>query len=122
MGFRTGAYATIWEVKEGKGNYSDVRLSISKKDKEGTYQTDFSGFVRFIADAHKKAEGLKEKDRIKLGDCDVTNRYNKEKNVTYTNYALFTFDYADDAQASSPAQKPSDGNFEDPADDDSLPF
>ena len=81
MGFRKDGFATVWEVKTGKGNYSDVRISTSKKNKQtDQYETDFSGFVRFAGDAHKNASGLKEKDRIKLGDCDVTNSYNKEKN------------------------------------------
>lgn len=95
MGFRTGAYATIWEVKNGNGNYTDVRLSISKKNKQtNEYETDFSGFVRFIGTAHQKATSLKERDRIKIGDCEVTNNYNKEKNVTYTNFAVFSFEDA----------------------------
>lgn len=90
MGFRSGAYATVWEVKEGNGNYTDVRLSISRKDKNtDTYITDWSGFARFIGDAHTLASSLGEKSRIKLGDVDVTNRYDKDKQTTYTNYAVF---------------------------------
>lgn len=95
MGFRTGAYAVVWEVKAGKGNYTDVRLSVSKKNKQtDQYETDFSGFVRFIGTAHQNASGLKEKDRIKIGDCEVTNTYDKEKKVTYTNFAVFSFENA----------------------------
>lgn len=95
MGFRTGAYATVWEVKQGKGNYSDVRMSTSKKNKQtDQYETDFSGFVRFIGTAHQNASNLKERDRIKIGDCEVTNHYDKEKKITYTNYAVFSFENA----------------------------
>lgn len=95
MGFRTGAYATIWEVKNGSGNYTDVRMSISKKNKQtDQYETDFSGFVRFIGTAHQKANTLKEKDRIKIGECEVTNSYDKEKKVTYTKFAVFSFEDA----------------------------
>ena len=84
MGFRKDAYCTVWEVKQGSGNFSDARISTSKKNKQtGEYETDFSGFVRFIGSAHQKSSSLKEKDRIKLGDCEVTNRYDKEKKVTY---------------------------------------
>lgn len=93
MGFRAGAYASVWEVKGGKGNYTDVRISTSKK-KNDAYETDFSGWVRFIGTAHQKANSLKARDRIKISDCEVTNSYNKEKDVTYTNFAVFTFENA----------------------------
>ena len=33
MGFRIGAYATVWEIKDGSGNWTDVKLSISKKNR-----------------------------------------------------------------------------------------
>lgn len=130
MGFRTGAYATIWEVKNGNGNYTDVRLSISKKNKQTEqYETDFSGFVRFIGTAHQKANTLKEKDRIKIGDCEVTNSYNKEKNVTYTNFAVFSFEDANGnggiTNTNQPQSKPNtDGfmNIPNNIEDSELPF
>lgn len=122
MGFRTGNFATIWEVKKGNGNYSDVRLSTSKKNKQTEqYETDFSGFVRFVGEAHKAAQSLKEKDRIKLGDCEVTNSYNKEKNVTYTNYAVFGFEMANGNNTNSqPAKTKPEIKTTDDSDD--LPF
>ena len=95
MAFRTGAYATIWEVKEGKGKYTDVRLSTSRKNQSGEYETDFSGFVRFIGDANTNASNLKEKDRIRLGDVSVTNSYDREKKITYTNFQVYSFETAD---------------------------
>lgn len=121
MGFRTGAYATIWEVKPS-ANYSDVKISISKKNKQTEkYEQDFGGYVRFIGDAHKKVASLKEKDRIKLGDCDVTNTYDKEKKVMYTNYALFTFETTDGSQATN---KPNSNDFVNVPEniDEELPF
>ena len=93
MGFRNGAWATVWEVKNGAGNYTDVRLSTSKKNKQtDQYETDFSGFVRLVGEAHTNAAALHEKSRIKIGDCDVTNRYSKEKQETYTNFVVFSFE------------------------------
>lgn len=95
MAFRNGAYAVVWQVNKGNGNYTDVRISTSKKNKQtDQYETDFSGFVRFIGTAHQNAGSLKEKDRIKIGDCEVTNSYDKEKKVTYTNFAVFNFEDA----------------------------
>lgn len=125
MGFRNGAYATVWETKLGNGNWTDVRLSISRKNKDGEYETDFSGFVRFIGDAHAGAAYLGEKSRIKIGECDVTNRYDKEKKVTYTNFAVFSFEDADGNNAATqpPASTDGDGfmNIPDGIDEE-LPF
>ena len=82
MAFRTNGYATVWEVKKGNGNYTDARISTSRKDKQsGEYVTDFSGWVRFIGTAHQMVGNLNVKDRIKIGDCEVTNTYDKEKKV-----------------------------------------
>lgn len=128
MGFRTGAYATIWEVKPGNGNYTDVRLSISKKNRQtDQYEQDFSGYVRFIGTAHQNASTLSEKDRIKIGDCEVTNNYNKEKKVTYTNFAVFSFENANDnssGQKNSTQQNNTTTGFMNVPDgiDEELPF
>ena len=119
----------MWEVKKGNGNYTDVRLSISKKNKQtDQYETDFSGFVRFVGTAHQNAGSLKEKDRIKIGDCEVTNSYNKEKNVTYTNFAIFTFEAGNgNGGSASAAQKAPAKNKDDfmsvpDGIDEELPF
>ena len=95
MGFRTGSYATIWGVVESiSDTKTKARISISRRNKmTGEYNTDFSGFVEFIGtSAANKALTLKERDRIKLGDIDVSNKYDKEKNITYVNYKVFSFD------------------------------
>jgi hypothetical protein len=96
MGFKNGGYAKVWAV-EDKGNYSVVELSSSKKNKEtGGYDTDFSNkFVRFIGTAHKESSKLSRNDSIKLGDIEVTNKYDKEKNTTYTNYMVYSFEKSD---------------------------
>lgn len=75
-----------------------VRLSISRKNRQtGEYEQDFSGFVSFVGTAAaKNAACLKEGDRIRLGDVDVTTNYNAEKRVTYTNYKAFSFELCND--------------------------
>ena len=97
MGFRTGAIATVWEVNQKRNTVTEVRISISRKKKDGTgWEQDFSGYVAFVGTAAaSKAAKLHEKDRIRLGDVDVTTTYNKEKKITYTNYACFSFEDAD---------------------------
>lgn len=105
MGFRTGSYATIWEIRPENQVRTSARISISRKNKTtGEYDTDFSGFVEFIGTgAANKALGLKPRDRIKLGDVDVSNRYVKEKNTTYTNYKIFSFDMPQSADGGNTA-------------------
>lgn len=94
--FATGNYATVWEV-EDKGNYSEVALSTSRKNqKTGEYETDFSSnFVRFIGTAHTMASELKKQDKIKIGNCGVTNSYNKETKKSYINFCVFSFETTD---------------------------
>ena len=87
MGFRIDAYAKVWEV-EDKGNYSEAKISISKKNKQtNEYETDFQSKVRFVGQAHTCK--VKANDRIKIKACDVSNKYDKEKKITYTNYVIF---------------------------------
>ena len=121
MAFRTGAYATVWSV-EPKGNYTDVRISTSRKRKDtGEYEQDFGGFVRMIGEANTLAAGLKERDRIRIGDCSATNTYDKAKNVTYYNFQEFSFEPVDSTQgASRPSFDPNAGVTEDM--DAELPF
>lgn len=126
MGFRNGSYATVWSVEPGRGNFSNVRLTISRKNKEtDQYEDEFSGYCMFIGEARAKAEHLKERDRIKLGDVDVTRRYDKEKNKEYYTFKVFSFDMADAAgnsrQAAPARPDPADGYAAaDPG--DGLPF
>ena len=131
MGFRKGAWATVFDVRDGKGNFKSVRIAISRKNKDGEYENDFSGYVTFFGTAAAKADRLKERDRIQLGDVDVGNFYDKEKNTTYTNYKVFDFDFADEVNPpqSSSAGKSSpkaafdvDAGTEGDNDEDGLPF
>lgn len=127
MGFRQDArFVKVWEV-ENKGNYHIVSLSTSKKNKDtNEYETDFSNkFVRFIGTAHTLAADLKKGDTIKLGSCEVTNKYDKEKNTTYTNYLVYSFEKEGDNNSANNNQSASknDGfmNIPDGVDEE-LPF
>lgn len=123
MGFRTGAYATVWSVEAGKGNFQKVRISISRKNKEDVYEQDFSGFCTFIGHANAKATKLKEKDRIKIGDVDVCSHYDKESKKEYVNYKVFDFEFAEDKKNTD---KPNVTNGDNPTDgdvgEDNCPF
>lgn len=126
MGFRNGSYATIWDVSPVSDVQTKARISISRKNKQtDEYETDFSGFVSFFGTAAaKKAAALKERDRIKIGDCDVRTHYDKAKNVTYYNFNIYSFDEQTGngggsvASNSKPKKQVDDGEI----DDERLPF
>lgn len=131
MGFRVGGYCSVWSCEPSKsGNTTRVRLSSSRKNKQtGEYEQDFSGFCTFIGPAHELAKGLKEKDRIKILECDVNTTYDREKKIEYVNYKVFGFEMADGSPAPSPtatakpaAKKTAPLVEEGEVDEDALPF
>lgn len=123
MGFRSGAYATVWETNVISEAMTKARISTSKKDKStGKYETDFSGFVVFVGATNAKAAAyLKEKDRIKLGDIDVTQKYNKDTKTSYTNFVIFNFESYSNKADPDPAESAQD-KVEDVISDGGLPF
>jgi len=132
MGFRQGGYMTVWSTETSKsGNTTRVRLSSSRKNKKtDEYEQDFSGFCTFIGPAHEAAQHLKEKDRIKILECDVGTTFDKEKRTEYVNYKVFSFEMADGSTpaggkttANTTKKKAAlvdDGEVE--VDEDGLPF
>lgn len=133
MGFRQGAFARVFSA-EDKGRYSICSLAISKKNKEtGEYEQEFSdGRVRFVATAHKQIQKLTIPHNgvtVKLGSVDVTNKYDRNRNTTYTNYVVFNLDDGDSKDGSSyhsnssqTNSKPSGDGFYEVQEDDELPF
>jgi len=118
LGFRINTYAKCWQIEPGKGNFTRVRMSVSRKNRDtGEYEQDFSGFVMMIGNAHAKSQRLKEGDRIKLLEVDVSNRYDKERNREYIDYKCFDFEFADDspaprAQSQAPDCNPVEGDVD----------
>lgn len=103
--FTAGAYAKIWEIKDKKDKYTDIRISTSKKDKStGKYTQDFGGFVRMIGQAHESMNHLDTEDSFKIVRCGVENRYDKEKKVTYNNFMIFEVE-TEDSSANEEADK-----------------
>lgn len=103
MGFRTGAYATVWEVNPVKDSVTRLRISVSKKVRDSDeYEQCFGGYVSCLGTTcAAQAAKLNVRDRIKLKDIDVENRYDKEKNVTYTNFNIWSFEDANIDQAAN---------------------
>lgn len=123
MGFRAGAWASVWSVEEGRGNSKKVRISTSHKRKDTEeYEQDFSGFCMFIGPAKNKAATLKPKDRIKLGDVDVTTWYNKEKGIEYVTYKVFDFEPVASNNTTTSTPMSADIIEDGDVDEDDLPF
>lgn len=127
MGFRNGSFAKVWEVKPISDRKTDLRISISYKDKQtGEYIDDFSGFVSCCGSIPaSKAARLKIGDRIKLGDVDVSRVYNKEKQTSFETFKVFSFDTLTDTSSPSSTSQSSvieTGVEGDVEPDDRLPF
>lgn len=124
MGFRKDAWATCWGVEVKSDTLTQVRISTSRKDKQtDEYVQDFSGFVAFVGTAAaKKAASLKEKDRIKLGDVEVTTKYDSDKKVTYTNFKCYNFTTQDEGETTSATPAEPQPSVDEGVDDDRLPF
>lgn len=95
MGFHNNAVATVWKLKDmpQEASYQDVQISTSVKNKQtGSYESDFSGYVRFVGSAVKEVKTLKEKDRIVLKETDVTRRYDKETQKEFFNCTVYAWE------------------------------
>lgn len=112
--------ATVWSI-ESKGNYTQAQISTSKKKQDGTYETDFSSYVRLVGAAHDKSVGLNPKDRITPTNFEITKSYNKEQKKEYTNIVIFDFDIVNQGENT---KKSSDNSFMSIPDNiaDDLPF
>jgi hypothetical protein len=120
MGFSVNSYAKIWEV-EDKGKYALCKISISSK-KRGTnvYEKTFNGKVAFFGDAYncRPMEG----QRIKILNCDVTNREFVKQDGTKTYPMAFSiFKYELQEDPNSAVSTPSLVEMTD-LDDSDIPF
>ena len=126
MGFRKGAYARIWEVKPVSDTFVRARITISKKNKEtDQYEEEFGDYIAFVGSvAAKNAARLHKGDRIQIGDCDVRNRYDREKKAKYYNFQVYSFESANGSGSPAPhasaAPQPEVDDGE--VDDSQLPF
>lgn len=128
MGFRANCYAKVWEKRNNFGHeYEAYSISISRKDKTtGTYMASFKDIARFAGNAFNKAHDLQKGQSIKILECDVTNRYDPEKKVTYYNFIIYDFVLEPPRDGGQPVQQPAQQPIQEPSetgtDDDLLPF
>ena len=107
MGFRKDAYAKVWDVKPVSDAQTQLRISISHKNRQTEeYEEDFSGFIKCFGTAvAKKAANLSKGARIKLGDVDTCSWYNKDTKETKYSFKCFSFEVADSKALRTLSQK-----------------
>ena len=85
-----GFFFFFLDIKDN-GKFTTLKISTSKKVND-EYVKDFNGYVRAIGHAHNKAKEIKVGDSIHVTEFELTNNYVKERNITYTNVAVFEID------------------------------
>ena len=136
MGFRTGAYAKVWEVTPKTPGVTQLKLSVSTKNRESNeYVTEISESCSAIGStAATAAKALKPGDRIKLGDVDVKSVWVKKvdgKSVVvpkyeegarkFYNFFVYSFEKADQ-RVPAPADDYDPTDVPDADEDEGLPF
>ena len=95
-------YATVWKI-ENKGNYSEVSLSTSRKDKAtGDYKNSNWSFVRFVGDAQAKIDLLSRQTRIVIKGMGISLEpyMNKDGEKAYPKnpqFVVFNFELQEDS-------------------------
>lgn len=120
--FSNGSYLKIWEVK-AQEKYTDVRATTSQKKEDGTYEQDFSGWVRLVGTAHK--QGVKQNDSLRIKNCGVRQTYDKEKKQNFTSFLVFAFEENNTPAASAPSTpktNPAFNNIPEGTTEETLPF
>ena len=106
MAFGSGRFAAVWSIEPHEKS-SSVRISTSKKNMQtGMYETDFSGFVTFIGDAHDKirkypSHPTKPKTpivKIRLDDATCTRPYPPPEDKDVVKFQVYDFTPADQVQ------------------------
>ena len=100
----------MWTV-ESKDRNTQAQISISDKNRDGEYETSWSGYVTLAGGkctAHQMAKdvGLKKGDRIRLIRVDERSSYNKETKVKSYYHTVFEFEKVDNNGSGKPDVKP----------------
>lgn len=91
MFFINGKFCKVWKILDTKEKYVKIQLGTSDKQQDGTYKNStWSAFI--MGKQLELAKQLKEGDVINVLKGKVENVYNKEKQVSYCNVAIFEFE------------------------------
>lgn len=107
MGFRPNCYCTCWanrktgETVSFKEKSAQIKITTSRKQQDGKYATDFSGYVTFAGEALEKLHtiAVSDKTRLHLTAVDVTCFYDKEKGRDRTTFWCYDFEVVGDVKA-----------------------
>ena len=91
--------ATVWEI-EDRGNFANVKISTSRKDKritEGSPWVNTNWFSKFVGEAYKKIDQISPKTRIEIvsGTISQEGYIDKDGNKAWPKSAQITiFDFS----------------------------
>lgn len=120
---RNGAYCKIWEVRDGKGNYKEANISVSRKNKQsGNYDKVFGAWVRLVGTAKDQVGKIDLSKNVKIAECEITNNYDKDKKTMYWNPVIYAFDLEGSTTTSAAKQNDDFVKVPDNLDSEALPF
>lgn len=140
MGFRNGAWMSVFGVYPKTGGITQILGSTSRKDKDsGEYVTDFSGYCSCIGNAvAQKALQIKPSAghpvKIHLGDVEVKQTFEMgpdgKRVPKYTNFNIYSFEFGENTARAAASGRPSsepanpayEGSFMDDVVEEGLPF
>ena len=125
MGFGVGSFAKIWKVEDKGGKYAMCQISISVKNKRtNQYETTFSSTVAFFNDAYHCRPQVGQ--RIKITNCDVTNKVFVKSDGTKTypyQFSIFGYELQEDENTPKSNSKSTTPTLYEVMDDDGdIPF
>ena len=103
MPLKPNGIVKVWKF-EDKNTHGVAEISTSKKNKEtGKYETDFNEkFVRIAGGAYTKLKELPQGCRVRVKEFAVSNKWDNEKKVKYTNYTIFDIEELEDNNNQQP--------------------
>jgi hypothetical protein len=116
-------FAKVWSTDD-KGNYVKTQISTSKKKKDGSGYENSSWFGSFVGSACvDKARDLEEKATIKITSGSISTSKGTD-GKSYTNVAIFDFDFGDVDNEPAPKKKATkkQAEVDDDSDNEDLPF
>ena len=115
-----GFWAKVWDIQD-KGKFTTLKIATSKKIND-EWTKDFDGYVRAIGHAHNKSKEIKVGDSIHVTEFELTNNYVKERNITYTNVAVFEIDEIKGSNQSQQSQQDTEWQKIDNVNQEQMPW
>ncbi len=86
-------YMTVWSLTAAE-KYTDARTSTSEKNQNSGEYINSNWFVRFLGEAHKKAQTLEVRDRIIVNSMKFTNEtYTAKDGSKKSSLKILIFDF-----------------------------